>query len=117
LDMLDQFLDEVHTMPRMFYNTVETFGDRPAMKFKQDGAYTTLTYRDFADIVEEMGAGLLSLGLQKGVPVCLMAATSAPWGWADFAIQVAGGDYLSYFICGRNHFYRQTFRSQVFNGR
>ncbi len=91
MDMLDQFLEKVHTMPRMFYNTVETFGERPAMKFKMDGAYTTITYRDFADIVEEMGAGLLSLGLKKGTPVCLMAATSAPWGWADFAIQVAGG--------------------------
>jgi len=91
LDMLDQFLDKVHTMPRMFYNTVENFGDRPAMKFKEDGVYTTLTYRGFADIVEEMAAGLLGLGLQKGVPVCLMAATSAPWGWADFAIQAAGG--------------------------
>lgn len=91
MDMLDQFLEKVHTMPRMFYNTVETFGDRPAMKFKQDAAYTTITYRDFADIVEEMGAGLLSLGFKKGSPVCLMAATSAPWGWTDFAIQVAGG--------------------------
>lgn len=91
LAMLNRFLQEVKTLPRMFYNTVENFGDRPALKYKADGNYVTLDYHGFADIVEKFGSGLLSIGLEKGDRVCLMAHTSPQWAWADFAIQTAGG--------------------------
>lgn len=91
MEMLDRFLEEVHTLPRMFYNTAEQFGERTAMRYKADGQYLDLTYRGFKEIVEEIGAGLMAMGLLPGDRVCLMAHTSAPWGWADFAIQTAGG--------------------------
>ncbi len=91
LMMLNKFLEEVKTIPRMFYNTVENFGERPALKYKVDDNYVTLDYNGFADIVEKLGAGLLSLGLTKGDRVCLMAHTSPQWAWADFAIQTSGG--------------------------
>lgn len=91
MEMLERFLEEVKTLPRMFYNTVENFGERPALKFKVEGNYVTLDYNGFADIVEKMGAGLLGLGLKKGDRVCLMAHTSARWAWADFSIMTAGG--------------------------
>ncbi len=42
LAMLDRFLQEVKTLPRMFYNTVGHFGERPALKYKVDGNYVTL---------------------------------------------------------------------------
>ncbi len=90
LAMLNKFLEEVKTLPRMFYNTVANFGERPALKYKVDGNYVTLDYNGFADIVEKMSCGLLSLGLVKGDRVCLMAHTSPQWAWADFAIQTAG---------------------------
>lgn len=91
LAMLNKFLEEVKTLPRMFYNTVENFGERPALKYKVDGNYVTLDYNGFADIVQKMGSGLISLGLEKGDRVCLMAHTSPQWAWADFAIQTSGG--------------------------
>lgn len=91
LAMLNTFLEEIKTLPRMFYNTVENFGDRPALKYKIDSDYVTLDYHGFANIVEQIGSGLLSLGLDKGDCVCLMAHTSPQWAWADFAIQTAGG--------------------------
>lgn len=89
--MLNKFLEEVKTLPGMFYNTVENFGERPALKYKVDENYVTLDYNGFADIVEKMGSGLLSMGLAKGDRVCLMAHTSPQWAWADFAIQTSGG--------------------------
>lgn len=91
MEMLEKFTKEVKTLPRMFYNTVENFPDRPAMKFKMEGTYVTLSYRGFADIVQEIANGLLSLGINKGTSIGLMAHTSERWGWADFAIQTAGG--------------------------
>ena len=91
LAMFNRFQEQVKTIPRMFYNTVENFGERPALKYKVEDDYLTLDYNGFADIVEKMGSGLLALGMNKGDKVCLMAHTSAPWAWADFAIQTAGG--------------------------
>lgn len=91
MEMLDRFLEEVKTLPRMFYNTVENFGERPALKFKEDGAFRVQSYSEFAETVEKLGSGLLELGLEKGDRVCLMAYTSAQWAWADFSIQTAGG--------------------------
>lgn len=89
--MLDTFLEQVKTLPRMFYNTVENFGDRPALKYKVNGTYVTMTYNEFADKVQAMANGLLGLGLAKGDRVCLMAHTSAQWARADFSILNSGG--------------------------
>lgn len=91
MEMIDNFIAEVHTLPQMLNNTVKHFGERTAMRFKEDGQYQDLTYLEFARIVEEMAAGFMDLGLKPGDRVCLMAHTSAPWGWSDFAIQFAGG--------------------------
>src|SRR5665647_1059548 len=91
LAMFNRFQEQVKTIPRMFYNTVENFGERPALKYKVGDDYLILDYNGFADIVEKMGSGLLGLGLNKGDKVCLMAHTSAAWAWADFAIQTVGG--------------------------
>jgi len=90
LTMLNTFLEEIKTLPSMFYNTVANFGDRPALKYKVEGDYVTLDYNGFAKIVEQMGSGLISLGVNPGDVICLMAHTSPQWAWADFAIQTAG---------------------------
>ncbi len=89
--MIDNFVATVKTLPQLFFNTVENFGDRPAMKFKLEGTYVTLNYSGFANIVEEMGNGLMSLGLEPGEAVALMAHTSERWGWADWSIQTTAG--------------------------
>ena len=91
MNMLERFITEVKTLPRMFYNTVENFGSRPALKFKVAGSYVTMDYQGFANVVEKAGAGLLALGLSKGDRVGLMAHTSERWAWADFSILTAGG--------------------------
>ncbi|NLJ71857.1 MAG: long-chain fatty acid--CoA ligase [Syntrophomonadaceae bacterium] len=89
--MLDNFVATVKTLPQMFYNTVENFADRPAMKFKLEGTYVNLNYGGFANISEEMGNGLISLGLQPAEAVAVMAHTSERWGWADWSIQNVAG--------------------------
>lgn len=89
--LLDYFEQEVKTLPQMFYNTVENFGERPALRFKVDGVYVTMDYNGFASMVKSLAGGLMALGLLKGDRVCLMAATSARWAWADWAILTAGG--------------------------
>lgn len=91
MELMDNFQREIKSAAHMFDNTIRTSGDRPAQKFKADGVFKTITYREFGDIVEQMAYGLMALGLEKGDRVCLAAATSAQWGWADFAILTSGG--------------------------
>ncbi|MGE5397353.1 MAG: AMP-dependent synthetase/ligase [Chitinophagales bacterium] len=91
MDLLDQFVETTPTLAHAFFNTSRYCGERPAQMFKENDEYKTITYLDFAANVEEMACGLMSLGMQKGDKIGLMAHTSAVWGWADFSILTAGG--------------------------
>ena len=88
--MTDSFMKEVPSSIHMFYNTVDKYGDRPAQKFKVNGQYTVITYRDLATRVEEVGGGLISMGIRKGDCVSIMAVTSPQWDWADYGARAAG---------------------------
>ncbi|MGE5404306.1 MAG: AMP-dependent synthetase/ligase, partial [Candidatus Saccharibacteria bacterium] len=90
MELLDRFLDEIPSLAHAFHNTINYCGDRPAQKFKTTEGWKTLNYFEFGEIVSDMANGLMALGFEKGAPMCLVAHTSAAWGWADFAIQTAG---------------------------
>jgi long-chain acyl-CoA synthetase len=70
---------------------VERFGDRPAVKFKRDGEWRSLTYAEVGAIVSEIGRGLIDLGLEPGDRVALLCTTRPEWTFVDFAITSAGG--------------------------
>ena len=78
------------TLARMFWDRVEKSGDRPAQQFKEGGAWTTITWRQVGDIVQEVALGLIALGRQKGEAVALLSGSRAEWVQADFAILSAG---------------------------
>src|ERR1700720_4577254 len=61
-----------------------------AVRYKQDGAWRDVTYRQVADIVEEVGLGLIDLGIQAGERVCILANTRPEWSYADMAITSVG---------------------------
>jgi long-chain acyl-CoA synthetase len=61
-----------------------------AVRYKQDGAWQDVTYRQVADIVEEVGLGLIDLGIEAGERVCILANTRPEWSYADMAITSVG---------------------------
>jgi len=91
MSLLDGFVGATPTLAHTFHNTVANFGERPAQMFKVDGVFQTFSYHQFAQVVEEMATGWMALGIKPGDNVCLMARTSAEWGWADFSILTSGG--------------------------
>ncbi|MGE5455327.1 MAG: AMP-binding protein, partial [Methylocystaceae bacterium] len=91
MSLLDGFVAATPTLAHTFHTTVKNFGERPAQMFKVEGVFQSLSYRQFAQIVEEMATGLIALGIKPGDNVCLMARTAADWGWADFSILTSGG--------------------------
>ena len=79
------------TLARMFWARVERGGDGPAQRFKREGAWQTLSWREMGDITREVALGLIALGRKKGEAVGLLSASRAEWVHADFAIFSAGG--------------------------
>jgi long-chain acyl-CoA synthetase len=69
----------------------ETFGDQVAIKHKVDGAWLDVTFGQMGEIVDEIGLGLIALGLQPGERVSILCNTRPEWTYADFAISSAGG--------------------------
>ncbi len=69
----------------------ERYGEQTAARFKRDGEWQELTYRELAEIVSELGRGLIDLGLQPGERVALLCTTRVEWSLIDFAITSAGG--------------------------
>jgi long-chain acyl-CoA synthetase len=79
------------TMADLLGRAVERFGDRVAVRHKQDGAWHDVTFREVGAIVSELGRGLIDLGIEPGERVCILANTRPEWTYADFAITSAGG--------------------------
>jgi long-chain acyl-CoA synthetase len=61
-----------------------------AVRHKQDGSWRDVTYKQVAGIVEEIGLGLIDLGIEAGERVCILANTRPEWSYADMAITSVG---------------------------
>src|SRR3954453_22592821 len=68
----------------------ERYGERPAARFKRDGAWTDISYTAPGETVSEIARGLIDLGLAPGDRVALLCTTRVEWSYADFAITAAG---------------------------
>jgi long-chain acyl-CoA synthetase len=78
------------TLASMFWNRVEHDGDRAAQRYKADGTWHTLNWRQVGDVVREVATGLLALGRRKEDAIGILSASRAEWVQADFAIFSAG---------------------------
>ena len=65
-------------------------GERPAVRYKRDGSWHDVNYIELAQITQEIGLGLISLGVEPGDRVCILANTRPEWTYADLAATSAG---------------------------
>jgi long-chain acyl-CoA synthetase len=79
------------TIADLCARAAERFGDHVAVKHKVDGAWRDVTFAEMGAIVEEIGLGLIALGLQPGERVSILCNTRPEWTYADFAISSVGG--------------------------
>jgi long-chain acyl-CoA synthetase len=68
----------------------ERYGDRVAVKFKRDGAWQDVTVAEVAAIAQEIGLGLVDLGIQPGDRVSILCHTRPEWTYCDFGATEAG---------------------------
>jgi long-chain acyl-CoA synthetase len=68
----------------------ERYGDRVAVKHKQDNAWHDVTVADVAAIAQEIGLGLVDLGVQPGDRVAILCRTRPEWTYCDFGATETG---------------------------
>jgi long-chain acyl-CoA synthetase len=64
--------------------------DQVAVRYKRDGEWHDVAYTELADIVREVGLGLIDLGIQAGERICILANTRPEWSYADLGATTAG---------------------------
>jgi long-chain acyl-CoA synthetase len=78
------------TIADLMSAAAERYRDRVMVRYKADGEWRDLSYREVGEIVSEIGRGLLYLGIKPGDRVALLCRTRPEWTFVDFAISSAG---------------------------
>ncbi len=79
------------TLYFMLKASAESFSDSPAQFFKPDGkTYKSVSFRELNEIVVRIGLGLVSIGVQKGESVGLIADSGHRWSWVSLGITNIG---------------------------
>jgi long-chain acyl-CoA synthetase len=66
------------------------FADNVAARYRVDGRWEEMTYAQAGRAIEEIGLGLIDLGVEPGDRVCVLANTRVEWTLASYAITAAG---------------------------
>src|SRR3954452_4500823 len=78
------------SLPAMFFEAAERRGDRPFLWAKRDRVYRPLSWSDAAGEGMRLARGLLSLGIEPGDRVALVAESRPEWVVADLAVMSIG---------------------------
>ncbi len=80
----------LRTIADLIPRSAAEHGGRTAVRYKQDGAWRDVSYTELAEIVQEIGLGLIDLGVQPGERLCILANTRPEWSYADMGATSAG---------------------------
>src|SRR5437660_10151440 len=78
------------TIADLISNSAAAHAEHVAIRYKRDGEWRDVTYAQLSEIVQEIGLGLIDLGLQPGERICILANTRPEWSYADMAATSAG---------------------------
>ncbi len=70
---------EPTSFPALFFLQVERQKDRIALRHKEYGIWNRITWREYGEKVQEVAAGLLSLGLEAGDRVAILGDNRPEW--------------------------------------
>ena len=82
---------EMPSIPQMFFARAASRGQRPAQLVKRGGAWQAISWQAMSDNVRNIAKGRLTLGLQVGDRVALLASSRAEWVQCDLGIMAAAG--------------------------
>ncbi|MBW1701603.1 MAG: long-chain fatty acid--CoA ligase [Deltaproteobacteria bacterium] len=81
----------LETVPEIFKQTAEKYGDRVAMRKKEYGLWHDISWNEFYRDARYIGSALISMGLKKGECVSIIGDNCPEWALIDLGIQCVGG--------------------------
>src|SRR6201982_443346 len=79
------------TIANSFLLSVETRGDRPAIREKKFGVWQPTTWREWLTISKDIAYALHAIGFRPGDVASIMSNAVPEWVHADMGILCAGG--------------------------
>jgi long-chain acyl-CoA synthetase len=73
------------SLGEMFFSNRTNHPDKIAYKYKKDGQWFSITFKEAVDKVEQIAAALDSLGIKKGDKVAIMSPSRFEWAFTDYA--------------------------------
>ncbi len=80
----------MQTIPQKFNETATRLANRPALKFKYQGAYISLTFSELKRRIEVMTSGLWELGLRPQDRLAILSENRSEWVRTDLATMSLG---------------------------
>lgn len=74
----------------MFFSKRRDFTSNTAYRFKKDGQWVALTFKEAVDQSEKLAAGLAYYGINKGDKVALISTNRVEWALIDYAVLALG---------------------------
>ena len=85
-----QPLPGADTFPKVFFAAARLRGEAVMFREKKLGLWTYTRWSQALAVVEELGLGLIELGLAAGETVSVLSNTRSEWIYSDIAAQAAG---------------------------
>jgi len=74
----------------VFWDRVDHSPDRPALRQRVGSDWESLSWREYGEVVTEVAAGLVALGVEPADRVAILAFNQIRWHEADIGILAAG---------------------------
>ena len=78
------------TLPRRFWQWAGERAATTMLRQKELGIWQPCSWQQASEVVGDVAAGLVALGVQPGESVGILANTSKQWVFADLGAQTAG---------------------------
>ncbi|MFY9398084.1 MAG: long-chain fatty acid--CoA ligase [Desulfomonilia bacterium] len=78
------------TIAGIFHNRAEKYQYEPCIRYKKDGRYTAISWKEMQRMVTNLGLGLISLGVEKDDIVTIFSDNCWQWIVSDLAVLSIG---------------------------
>ncbi|MFH0786386.1 MAG: AMP-binding protein [Pseudomonadota bacterium] len=81
----------VEHFPGLFFHQVERFKDRVALRHKDYGIWKRISWKEYGQVVRQVAAGLIALGVENGDRVSILGENRPEWLFCHLATMTCGG--------------------------